>query len=132
MGQASSETALGQCFYFGFRVVEIMETLRKILKHAFLTVVMPGLRTDLESIWYDRGVCVLTFPANKKCEILRQNLDKIETNLRQHGNFPCCLNFVSCFQNVSKISDSSSVSYSKPLLFKFSIYWVSCHHFHSL
>ena len=53
MSLVCSETALGQCFHFGFRVGEIMETFETILKYALLAVVMPGLT------WY---TCPSTIP----------------------------------------------------------------------
>ena len=35
VGLSCSETALGQCFHFGFRVVEIMETFETNLETCF-------------------------------------------------------------------------------------------------
>ena len=61
MGLGCSETALGQCFHFGFGVVDIMEKFETNLETCFSNHIYAC--TDLESIWYGRGACVLTFPA---------------------------------------------------------------------
>ena len=61
MGLACSETALRQCFYFGFRVVEIIETFETYLELCLSNRMYAW--TDLESIWCGRGACVLTFAA---------------------------------------------------------------------
>ena len=58
--------ALGKCFHFGFRVVEIMETFETYLETCFRS--RSYAWTDLESIWYGSEACVLTFPATQKCE----------------------------------------------------------------
>ena len=53
MGIACSKKAVGQCFYFGFRVGKIMETFETNSETCFSN--RSYAWTDLESIYYGRG-----------------------------------------------------------------------------